>query len=763
MDPDASSAAIPPEVWAGGGQKLFNLGTGNLGSDVRPGLSSRSLSAQQLLSHEALSSLRSWTMAPEDARHDMSNLLGKLQRRVQVAHDPSSCLVITNGNPFRMVWSVFVVILLVYIGTIFLYRLSFLEFRVYSAHDGVHELEFDAGPGWQSVDLFLTVSFWIDLVVNFLFSYEDEAGKEVVSLRAIVRHYLSTYFIIDLIACLPEETFSHLFSGMSSASLTQGAKAFRLQRMTRLARLMRLTRLVKISRNMKGPMWSWLKTKRGFHVVNLTVGLAWIVHVLACGWYMCAALHENPKDTWLNRRTVDAAGDKYLIDSPPIDQWAHSMYFTLTVFTTVGFGDISAMTNGEITYVCFMMLVGAVVHSIIISSVIQVVTSSDQVHDFIHKNSKLVEAFSAHTEIGEGAQHEMLSWVTMSAKYWIRHQYDKQEMRDLIVGKIMPSHLLARLPSELFGGKLITNTFFSRRYGHMDLPPRLPLLVALSMQKATFFKGTIIYQVEEYAFSLFLVLSGTFAYVAQPADAGGVSDRQHLVRTSSKSLGSVKVPVGSRSHPSVPGHAALEAAKALEGALACEKLQHDWCPYRVFCHGSYFGDIEVFQNCLRLSTARCESTSGTLLIIHKADLKELLVEFPHFAVKWRVEARRREQAKARLLKDLTGPQSHEDLAGLQIARWWLQVKRGQLLRASAAAAVFTTMVECRSVQDTSRKNTKAETVDEHEAKVDAEHGRQITMASLAAAQDGIREDLRDLTGKVDLILKALSRGFPLSL
>lgn len=44
---------------------------------------------------------------------------------------------------------------------------------------------------------------------------------------------------------------------------------------------------------------------------------------------------------------------------------------------TPGFGDIGAVTTGEIIYVSFTMLVGAVVHSIIVSEMIGVVTAMD--------------------------------------------------------------------------------------------------------------------------------------------------------------------------------------------------------------------------------------------------------------------------------------------------------------------------------------------------------------------------------------------------
>lgn len=77
--------------------------------------------------------------------------------------------------------------------------------------------------------------------------------------------------------------------------------------------------------------------------MNLTCGLTWIVHILACGWYLCAALHDVPADTWVMRRGVGGDPPETLAERMPIDQWMHSMYFVLTVFTTVGLGTVGGL------------------------------------------------------------------------------------------------------------------------------------------------------------------------------------------------------------------------------------------------------------------------------------------------------------------------------------------------------------------------------------------------------------------------------------
>ena len=44
---------------------------------------------------------------------------------------------------------------------------------------------------------------------------------------------------------------------------------------------------------LRSPLWKWLQTLRGVRIINVLVGLFFSVHLLACGWYMCASLHAN--------------------------------------------------------------------------------------------------------------------------------------------------------------------------------------------------------------------------------------------------------------------------------------------------------------------------------------------------------------------------------------------------------------------------------------------------------------------------------------
>merc|ERR1740138_1660062 len=205
------------------------------------------------------------------------------------------------------------------------------------------------------------------------------------------------------------------------------------------------------------------------------------------------------------------------------------MYFVLTVFTTVDFGDMSAMTTGEIAYVAFTMVVGAVVNGIIISQVITIVTTADRTEQFVQQQQELVEAFAAHTELDRESSRHMREWITFSARNSMSHRFDQEEMKQLITCHVLPRWLIGRLPQYLFREQLAKSKFLAPLPGVDHVPPRLPLLLALAAHKAEFHAGEVVYQMYDVAWSVYLVLSGTFAHVALPGPCGGLDQEQIMI------------------------------------------------------------------------------------------------------------------------------------------------------------------------------------------------------------------------------------------
>lgn len=693
----------------------------------------------------SLSRNGSRTSNDDEAFH--SELLELPPERCRTSHW-GSALVIRSDNPWRSAWNICLAILLGYTGIVFPYVLCFIDFNV----NAVEKAE-----GWKVVEIVVDMFFGIDLIINFFFTYEDRRGQEVDDLYLIVKNYLCTYFTLNLVACIPGgavEAVVDLFTQSSSggASINKATRIMRLQRMSRLARLVRLTRLVKmVSFFRDNPIWRQAQNLRGVRIVNFVFGLLWAVHLLACGWYLVAALHNNIEETWLERR-LDARGDPLSV-KPASEQWFHSMYFVLTVFTTVGFGDMSAHTVGEMGYVCVTMLLGAVVHSIIMSEVINVVTSIDQVEQMINQQKELVMTYAGHAGLDESSSKQLADWVTGEQGH--TGEYDREAMRSLLSSGKLPRNLTECLPAKLYKGRLVKNRFLTTCLSHTwHVPPRLPLLLSASVSLRHFFAEEIVYQVNDHPFSAFIILDGVFAHIARPSPQGGINEgpmqmmpggthggknkkfsrfsgflrhaqaesavedmspdatasadcSRHLSKQRSSSGGKVSVDTSftTRTLKSLGQNAASALSKrSTQGSneLGQEDVfDESFCPYQLLCAGSYFGDLELLQPGPRKATVRCECTGLALLLV-KHDLHRIAEEFPHCARAWRMRAVQREFFRDQNCKKLTRCVSYRHLAALQIQhafRRYHHAKRKRELMIAAKNAEFHKQVSHDSMDE----------------------------------------------------------------
>ncbi|CAK0827821.1 unnamed protein product, partial [Prorocentrum cordatum] len=439
-----------------------------------------------------------------------------------------SPLVMTESNGFRKAWECVLSILLVYVGIVFPYKVSFVQMRLHAPGDCEAITE---STREDSIDTFVLFFFWIDLFLNFVFTYRGEDNIEIAAPSRIIRHYLRGYFGINLLACLPEEIFTPLIeaTGIDPGGCSYGGSAnivvrlARLERVTRLARLARLLQIVKIVAFVqKSAVVQLLKVLRSFRLLNWLICLGWIVHLLACGWYLVAALHENHLETWPNRRIISIDGATLLSEAPHI-LWATSVYFILTVFTTVGFGDMYPVKVGEIIYVVFVMMIGAVLHSIIIGEVITIVSEVDEDTRWKRSRMGLLEAYSSHTQLDRDTVSRLTRWVDGLPSG--RSTFDPEDMRRLFTSGIMPRSLLGELPDRLFDGQLARNKFMTTCAISCTsgiTPPRFPLFMSTVLCQRSYKAGETVYELHDHAFNIFLVRSGTFAYVCEVTGAGAV-------------------------------------------------------------------------------------------------------------------------------------------------------------------------------------------------------------------------------------------------
>ncbi|CAK0850331.1 unnamed protein product [Prorocentrum cordatum] len=419
--------------------------------------------------------------------------------------------------------------MLVYIGIVFPYRLAFLHFRLRATADECSSYE-EPLP-WYIWEEAVFWFFWVDLFLNFFLTFRRESDDaEEFSWKEIAKRYLTRLFIINLVACLPADAFAPLAYFLStdggdgcatSGESNQAVRLARLQRATRLARLARLTRLVKILSFMQKD--NNILRFRGLRMCNWIFFLFWVVHLMACGWYLCASLHNDHSQTWVARRMIDADGEYSLVLAEPEVQYTHSFYFVLTVFTTVGFGDMSAMTTGEIGYVSFTMIIGLVVNSIVIGEVINLVSEVDLDTRWRKQQAELLEAYGQHACLSAESVEQLTNFVhKLGTK---GRTYNDAAVRKLMTTEAIPRKLLGAIPGQLFNGLLIENKLMAactRSCPGGVMPPRFAILLSTMLKSQRFSSGDMVYQEGDNSFSLYLVLTGTFSFVGEAHEDGGM-------------------------------------------------------------------------------------------------------------------------------------------------------------------------------------------------------------------------------------------------
>eukprot|EP01044_Picomonas_judraskeda_P001146 COSAG03_NODE_63_length_15223_cov_32.095940_5_plen_939_part_00 len=279
---------------------------------------------------------------------------------------------------FRQSWDVAQVFIIIYVA------LS-VPFRVGFSREAV---PFSAVFWWEVV---IDVYFWFDIVLNFRTGYYDRHGQLVIDQKKIAVKYLTSWFPIDVVSCLPVMYIEMLIYGAEGRARPDliALKTFRLLRM---AKLLRLARIKALLARLENRYKALAQCER---VVKICFFILLSAHFVACIWYFVgdgenqrlgknAAGEEVTLSPWVRQLygnieegvcvesgvQIESAEcdmhSKYSVSI--VTKYLDALYYSVTTLTTVGYGDLVPSTNDEKVVSIFCELAGSVTFGIIAGS-----------------------------------------------------------------------------------------------------------------------------------------------------------------------------------------------------------------------------------------------------------------------------------------------------------------------------------------------------------------------------------------------------------
>ena len=382
--------------------------------------------------------------------------------------------IILPDNPYKKIWDLLIAFLILYSAIITPYDIAFSDINKVSPFE-----------------IIIDILLGIDIVLTFFSAYIDDEENLVKNHKKIIKKYLKSWFIIDIISVLP---ISYIFNPSGRYSgLTKISKLPKLYRLVKLTKLLRITKMSSKGNLNRVTNFFMEKLKINANVERLfffVLTFLLMNHLCACFWYFMAKIEDFSPDSWVVRLGY--------IDSSNVELYIISFYWTLTTVTTVGYGDITAGTTIERIYNLFIMSFGVLLYSFAIGSLSSIVSTLDQKSEEMNQKLQILSSIKKEFNL----EQNIYDKVRKVIKYDLsRNQKDK-----MVFLQELPNKLRIEL-SQIIHDKVIQNFYFFR-----DQPSDFFSYVAPLLKPVKFSQNDYLYKCQDMIDEMYFVAKGTVIF-----------------------------------------------------------------------------------------------------------------------------------------------------------------------------------------------------------------------------------------------------------
>eukprot|EP00939_MAST-03C_sp_MAST-3C-sp1_P000227 g227.t1 len=277
-------------------------------------------------------------------------------------------------NPHSIVmhyWDLVMAVLLVYTALVTPYEVGFLETRI--------DILF-------AINRVVDTGFIMDTVLQFYLPFVDNRGTVCKSRKAIAKHYVQTWFVIDIISLLPFDIITVVANkdGSESSNLS----AFKIVRIVRLLRILKLLRILRGLRVVK----KW-ETKLAInyallHVCVLLLFLILMAHWYACIWGLTLDLESDDDENWFSNFP-------WLEDSDmaAFTRYTTCLYWSCGLLTAMFSFEMANETEVERRVYIVLMIFSGIMNAFLVGGVVSMMERMHEKGKKFYKNMDTLNNF----------------------------------------------------------------------------------------------------------------------------------------------------------------------------------------------------------------------------------------------------------------------------------------------------------------------------------------------------------------------------------
>jgi len=276
--------------------------------------------------------------------------------------------------------------------------------------------------------------------MQFFRAYYDSDGRIVYELRIIARNYFfSKNFVLDFIASFPMQLAIY-YMDLEYGVDDEAKNILLLLAITQLLRLVRISRINLLTKSSIDIQTWWEKQNVAqAMLISFILKLVMMSHWIACFWSFLAfvsvwsfgrALGEAPNwiSNWYGSSYVEGGINPIGWESD-IDRYALSLFWTIQSLTSIGYGNVVAVTRVEYYFANILMLVSGMFWAFMIGNIISVVGHMNSHRDNYRKHldeaNMLIRCFTLTTDdTNNHADIEDANVVATRIRRFVSAQYD---------------------------------------------------------------------------------------------------------------------------------------------------------------------------------------------------------------------------------------------------------------------------------------------------------------------------------------------------